>query len=366
MPSRVTSGGGVNGGAEGETGVGCAGPVATPVLPQAASSVASASAAQLGARMRRAVHPVVAKKLMDRPLSHRSQPRDPGSRETRGGGTASPSLEAGLYVVATPIGNLRDITLRALDVLGTADLVLAEDTRVTAKLLSAHGLSPKVASYHEHNADAMRPRVMAELAAGKAVALVSDAGTPLVSDPGYRLVREAVAAGHRVIPVPGASAALAGLVVAGLPTDRFLFAGFPPAKAGARAAFLDELADVDATLVFYETGPRLKASLEAMAAAFGEREAAVGRELTKMFEEVRRGALKDLAAAIDAPPKGEIVVLIGPPGEAEAPDDAAIDAALRPLLARHPVREAAARAAEALAIPRRLAYARALALRDET
>jgi 16S rRNA (cytidine1402-2'-O)-methyltransferase len=274
-------------------------------------------------------------------------------------------LEAGLYVVATPIGNLRDITLRALDVLGAADLVLAEDTRVTAKLLAAYGLSPRVMSYHEHNADAVRPRVLAALADGAVVALVSDAGTPLVSDPGFKLVRDAAGAGHRVIPIPGASALLAGLVAAGLPTDRFLFAGFPPVKPGARAAFFDDFAGLDATLVFFETGPRLKASLEAMAAAFGARDAAFGRELTKMFEDVRRASLADLAAAIDAPPKGEIVVLVGPPAESDVViDDAAIDAVLKPLLANHPVKEAAARAAEALGIPRRTAYARALALRD--
>lgn len=287
------------------------------------------------------------------------------SADSRGAPGASPSLEAGLYVVATPIGNLRDITLRALEVLGAADLVLAEDTRVTAKLLGAYGVSPRVMSYHEHNADAVRPRVLAALADGAVVALVSDAGTPLVSDPGFKLVRDAAGAGHRVFPIPGASALLAGLVVSGLATDRFLFAGFPPVKPGARAAFFDELAGIDATLVFFETGPRLKASLEAMAAAFGTREAAVGRELTKMFEEVRRGALAELAAGVDAPPKGEIVVLVGPPAESDVViDDAAIDAVLKPLLSDHPVKEAAARAAEALGIPRRAAYARALALRD--
>ncbi|MDX2235741.1 MAG: 16S rRNA (cytidine(1402)-2'-O)-methyltransferase [Hyphomonadaceae bacterium] len=298
---------------------------------------------------------------MDRPLAHRSKDRDP-----TGGGGASPPLEAGLYVVATPIGNLRDITLRALDVLGGAQLVLAEDTRVTAKLLAAYGLSPRVQSYHEHNADAMRPQVLAALAAGQAVALVSDAGTPLVSDPGFKLVRDAVAAGHRVVPVPGASAALAGLVAAGLPTDRFLFAGFAPVKAGARAAFFAGVADVEATLVFYETGPRLKASLMAMAEAFGDRDAAIGRELTKMFEEVRRGRLSTLAAAIDAPPKGEIVVLVAPPvKDRTAPAASVIDAALRAHLGAHSVKEAAALVAEQLSIPRRDAYARALSLRDE-
>ncbi len=298
---------------------------------------------------------------MDSPLAHRPKGRDP-----RGGDGSSPSLEAGLYVVATPIGNLRDITLRALDVLAGAHLVLAEDTRVTGKLLAAYSLTPSVLSYHEYNAEAVRPQIMEALAAGKAVALVSDAGTPLISDPGFKLVRAAAAAGHRVIPIPGASAALAGLVVAGLPTDRFLFAGFAPVKPGARAAFFAGLAEAEATLVFYETGPRLKASLSAMAEAFGDREAAIGRELTKMFEEVRRGPLSALAAAIEAPPKGEIVVLVAPPPKHQlAPGADVIDAALRIHLAAHSVKEAAALVAEELSIPRRDAYARALLLRDE-
>lgn len=268
-------------------------------------------------------------------------------------------------MVATPIGNLRDVTLRALDVLGAADLVLAEDTRVARKLLDAFSLAPQVMSYHEHNAEAARPRVLEALAAGKAVALISDAGTPLISDPGYKLVRDAAAGGFRVFPIPGASALLSGLVVAGLPTDRFLFAGFAPSKAGARATFFDELADISATLVFYETGPRLKASLEAMHAAFGDREAAVGRELTKFFEEVRRGRLSVLAAAIDADPKGEIVVVVAPPEEKPVGDEAALDAALRRFLPSHPVKEAARLAAEETGVMRRDAYARALILKDD-
>lgn len=290
---------------------------------------------------------------------------DPKAREPRGARDPSPPLEGGLYVVATPIGNLRDVTLRALDVLGGADLVLAEDTRVARKLLDAFSLSPQVTSYHEHNAEAARPKVLAALEAGKAVALISDAGTPLISDPGYKLVRDAAAAGYRVFPIPGASALLSGLVVAGLPTDRFLFAGFAPSKAGARATFFDELADISATLVFYETGPRLKASLEAMHAAFGDREAAVGRELTKFFEEVRRGRLSELAAAIDADPKGEIVVIVAPPEEKPVGDEAALDAALKRFLPSHPVKEAARLAAEETGVMRRDAYARALILKDQ-
>jgi 16S rRNA (cytidine1402-2'-O)-methyltransferase len=297
---------------------------------------------------------------MDGPSDTRANSRAPDKGE-RG---ASPSLEGGLYVVATPIGNLRDITLRALDVLGGCSLLLAEDTRVTGKLLSAYGLSPRLQSYHEHNAEAVRPRIMAALAAGEAVALVSDAGTPLISDPGFKLVREAAAAGHKVIPLPGASALLAGLVTAGLPTDRFLFAGFPPVKAGARARFFAEVADTPATLVFYETGPRLKVSLEAMHAAFGDREAAVARELTKMFEEVRRGPLSQLAAETDVP-KGEIVVLVAPPEAQAAPDDDVVDALLRKLMAEHSLKVAAALAAEELKLPRRDVYTRALALREE-
>jgi 16S rRNA (cytidine1402-2'-O)-methyltransferase len=297
---------------------------------------------------------------MDTPSQSRPKAADP-----KGGAGASPSLQPGLYVVATPIGNLRDITLRALDVLGGADLVLAEDTRVTGKLLAAYGLSPRVMSYHEHNAEAVRPKVLAALAEGRAVALVSDAGTPLVSDPGFKLVRDAAAAGCAVHPVPGASALLAALVAAGLPTDRFLFAGFPPVKAGARATFFAELAGVDATLVFYETGPRLRASLEAMAVAFGDREAAVARELTKLFEETRRGTLSILAAETAAPPKGEIVVLVAPPPkERAAVDEEALDAALRTYLAAHSVKEAAALVAAAFDLPRRDVYARALKLRD--
>lgn len=267
-------------------------------------------------------------------------------------------------MVATPIGNLRDITLRALDVLGGADIVFAEDTRVTRKLLDAFGFAPQLASYHEHNAEAVRPRILAALEAGRAVALVSDAGTPLISDPGFKLVREVAAAGHRVIPVPGASALLSGLVVAGLPTDRFLFAGFPPAKAGQRASFFEDLADIDATLAFYETGPRLRESLDAMRAAFGDREACVGRELTKFFEETRRGRLSALVAAIDAPPKGEIVVIVAPPEERPPADAATLDAALRRFLPSHPVKEAARLAAEETGSSRREAYARALILKD--
>jgi 16S rRNA (cytidine1402-2'-O)-methyltransferase len=274
-------------------------------------------------------------------------------------------LAPGLYVVATPIGNLRDITLRALDVLARADLVLAEDTRVTGKLLSAFGLSAKLERHDEHGAERARPKALQALADGGRVALVSDAGTPLVSDPGYRLVREAAQAGHPVVPIPGASALLAGLSVAGLPTDRFLFAGFPPPKSAARRSFLAELAGVRATLVFFEGGSRLKASLADMAEVLGaEREAVVCRELTKLYETVVRAPLAALAAdpRFEAP-KGEIVVLVGPGREVEAsPADA--DAALAEALGRLKPADAAAEVAKALGLPRRDLYRRALALKD--
>jgi 16S rRNA (cytidine1402-2'-O)-methyltransferase len=274
-------------------------------------------------------------------------------------------------VVSTPIGNLRDVTLRALDVLAAADLVLAEDTRVTRKLLSAYGLGARLEAYHEHNAASSGARALEALDAGQIVALVSDAGTPLVSDPGEGLVRDAIAAGHRVAPVPGASALLAGLAGAGLPAARFLFAGFPPPKAGARREMFEELADVPATLVFFETGPRLAESLADMAAVYGDRSAAIGRELTKMFEEFRRGGLLTLAQAMAAAetPRGELVVVVAPPAPRQGLSNAAIaageaDAALRAALATLPTRDAAQRVALETGAARRALYQRALQLKD--
>lgn len=273
-------------------------------------------------------------------------------------------LAPGLYVVATPIGNLRDITLRALDVLAASDLVLAEDTRVSGKLLSAFGLSKKLERYDEHAAERARPKILATLAAGGRVALVSDAGTPLVSDPGYRLVREVAEAGHRVYPIPGASALLASLSAAGLPSDRFLFAGFPPPKSAARRTFLEELAGIRATLVFFEGGSRLAASLADMAVVFGDREAVVCRELTKLYETIVRGPLSQLAAdpQFEAP-RGELVVLVGPGREAEA-TAADADVALADALTRLKPADAAAEVAKALGLSRRDLYKRALALKD--
>ena len=272
-------------------------------------------------------------------------------------------LAPGLYVVATPIGNLRDITLRALDVLAAADLVLAEDTRVAGKLLSVYGLSAKLERYDDHAAERSLPKAMAALADGKRVALISDAGTPLVSDPGYRLVRDAAAAGLPVFPIPGASAVLAGLSVAGLPTDRFLFAGFPPPKSAARRTFFEELSPLRATLVFFEGASRLAASLADMAAVFGPREAVVCRELTKLYETLYRGPLTVLAAdpRLDAP-KGEIVILVGP-GHAAIATAGDIDTALADALQRLRPAEAAAEVAKALGLSRRDVYQRAMEMR---
>jgi len=272
-------------------------------------------------------------------------------------------LQPGLYIVSTPIGNLRDITLRALDVLAGADRVFAEDTRTAAKLLGAFGLSNKLEAYHDHNGEIARPRVLAALASGERVALVSEAGTPLVSDPGFKLVREAVAAGHPVHPVPGASAVLAALAVAALPTDRFLFAGFPPPKSAGRRRVFEELASVRATLVFFESGPRLPASLADMAAVFGVRDGVVARELTKLYETCVRAPLPELAADPRFETvKGEIVVLVAPGAEAAAePADA--DAALREALGRLSPGEAAGEVARSLGLPRRDLYRRALALK---
>jgi 16S rRNA (cytidine1402-2'-O)-methyltransferase len=268
-------------------------------------------------------------------------------------------------LVATPIGNLGDVTLRALAVLSSADLVACEDTRVTAVLLRRFGIEARTLAYHDHNAARQRPKLLEALAEGRSVALVSDAGTPLVSDPGYRLVAEAREAGHDVIAVPGASSVLTALVVSGLPTDAFLFAGFLPPKTVARKKRLAELATVPATLVFFESAQRVADSLADMAEVLGrDRAAAVARELTKAFEETRRGHLGALAEAYAnaPPPKGEIVVVVGPPGERAMTADEA-DRLLAALLEDNAVGAAAAEAAAVTGLPRRDLYRRALALK---
>ena len=272
-------------------------------------------------------------------------------------------LEPGLYLVATPIGNLRDVTLRALDVLAKADLVLAEDTRVTGKLLGAYGIKARLQRYDDHIGQAARPGILARLIQGARVALVSDAGSPLVSDPGYRLAQEAIAQGSQVVPIPGASAVLTALAVAGLPTDRFLFAGFPPTKAAARRAFLAELEPIRATLVLFEGASRLGESLADMAAVLGPRPAAVARELTKLYETVVRGPLDQLASnpALKAP-KGEIVVLIGPGREAQV-SAADAEAALKEALVRLGPADAASEVARATGLKRRELYRRAVELK---
>lgn len=271
------------------------------------------------------------------------------------------SLAPGLYIVATPIGNLGDLTPRAATVLTHASVLCVEDSRVTGKLLNHLGVKRPMTNYHDHNADAVRPGLIARMGS-ESVALVSDAGTPLISDPGYKLVREARAAGHNVVTVPGACAAIAGLTLAGLPTDRFLFGGFLPTKAKAKADAIAELAHVPATLVFYESGPRLGATLAALRDVLGDREAAVARELTKAYEECVTGTLTDLASRYaDAPPKGEIVVLVGPPAAREVAIDS--DAALREALTRLPLGRAASEVAEATGLDRRTLYARALELK---
>lgn len=279
------------------------------------------------------------------------------------GRRADAPMTAGLYVVATPIGNLRDITLRALDVLAAADVILAEDTRVTSKLLAAYDLKKRVERYDDHADDRVRDKALARLKAGERVALVSDAGTPLVSDPGFRLVQAAIAQGSAVIPLPGPSAVLAALAAAGLPTDRFLFAGFTPNKSAARRSMFEEVAGVRATLIFYETGPRLADSLADMLAVFGPREAAVCRELTKLYETFMRGPLDALAAdPALAAPRGEIVVLVGPGREDQASPEEA-ERALRDALSRLSPTEAAKEVAKALGLSRRELYQQALALR---
>ena len=276
-------------------------------------------------------------------------------------------MAKGLYLTATPIGHARDISLRALEVLAGVDLIAAEDTRVTSKLLAIHGIQKTLTPYNDHNAARERPRLLAKLKAGGRIALVSDAGTPLVSDPGFKLVRAAIEEGIAIHAVPGASAALAGLMLSGLPSDRFLFAGFLPSRAGERNTALEELKSIQATLIFFESAQRLAESLAAMNAIFGLRTAAVAREMTKLHEEVRRGSLAELAAhyAQRESLKGEVTLLVGPP-HAAAADFTRIDAALDAALPFMPLKAASDMLAALLDMPRKEIYARGLEKKNGT
>ena len=274
------------------------------------------------------------------------------------------SLDAGLYVVATPIGNLRDITLRALDILRSADHIYAEDTRQTQKLLNAYAIKASLHAYHDHNTAKRIPAIISQIKDGASVALVSDAGTPLVSDPGFKLARDVIAAGFAVIPVPGASAPLAGLVTSGLPSDKFMFAGFLPPKSAARKTALEAVKAVSATLIFFETGPRIKDSLVDMKSVLGDRPAALARELTKRYEETRRGTVSELIESVTrTPPKGEIVVLLAPPAPEEKWDEARVDAALKTAVPEQGVKRASGDVASLAGWAKRDVYERALKIK---
>jgi 16S rRNA (cytidine1402-2'-O)-methyltransferase len=307
---------------------------------------------------------------MTQRIDNRTKRRDPGERTATftafGLAAEAKPLSPGLYVVATPIGNLQDVSFRALNVLAAADAILAEDTRVTKTLLAHYGITTPLVAYHEHSNDAVRERMVHRIREGQALALVSDAGTPLVSDPGFKLVQAAIEEGLPVTPIPGPSAVLTALVASGLPTDRFFFEGFLPPKSAARRTRLAELAPIPGTLMLFEGPHRLPEMLADAADVLGERQAVVARELTKMFETIRRGTLPELAAqfAEEGPPKGEIVVLIGEATKemhaAEA--DAALDGRLEAALKNHSIKDAAALVAAELDLPKREVYARALEL----
>ena len=274
-------------------------------------------------------------------------------------------ISPGLHVVATPIGNLRDISFRALATLAAADAVIAEDTRVTKVLLAHYGISTPLLAYHEHNAAVMRPHIIARLKEGAALALVSDAGTPLVSDPGFKLVADAVTENLPVTSVPGASAVLAALVVAGLPTDRFFFEGFLPSRSGQRRARIAELANIPGTLVFFESARRIDETLEDLLVVLGPRQAAIARELTKHFEQIRRGTLPELITGLteEGAPRGEIVLLVGPPdATSKEVSEADLDTRLLKALEIHSVKDAASVVSADTGQPRRQVYARAIEL----
>jgi 16S rRNA (cytidine1402-2'-O)-methyltransferase len=299
-------------------------------------------------------------------MANESKPR-PRRYAPFGSAMDAAKAESGLYLVATPIGNLGDITLRALEVLAGVDIIACEDTRVTRKLMVRYGIETPLTPYHEHNATEARPRLLARLADGQAIALVSDAGTPLISDPGYKLVRAACEAGHTVTALPGPSSVLAALSVAGLPTDRFFFEGFLPVKQAARHKRVAELASIPATLVLFESGSRLAATLTDLAAAFGNRAAAACRELTKLHEEVRRGDLETLARdyAAGAESRGEFVVVVAPPADDDGTSDN-VDELLLQALRRVSVKDAVGEVALATGRPRREVYQRALILAKDT
>ena len=297
-----------------------------------------------------------------------SQPSSPSSYTAFGLRAEAQPIEPGLHVVATPIGNLGDISFRALATLAAADAIVAEDTRVTRTLLAHYGITTPMIAYHEHNAKAVRPQLLVRLRDGAKLALVSDAGTPLVSDPGFKLVAAAVEQGTRVIAAPGASAVLTALVVAGLPSDRFFFEGFLPHKSAARRTRIAEIAAIPGTLIFFEAPRRLADMLGDLADILGDRPAVIARELTKKFEQIRRGSLRQLAEQIAAepPPKGEIAILVAPPDPAaQKADDSAVDARLRHALQTLSVKDAAAKVAVETGRKRRELYARALTLTGE-
>lgn len=285
----------------------------------------------------------------------------PPDSQTQPAPEAHTAYPGGLYIVATPIGNLKDITLRALEALRAADLIACEDTRVTAKLLNHYGITAPTLSYNDHNGESRRPKILEALQEGKRVALVSDAGTPLISDPGYKLVVAVQAAGHPITALPGASSVMVALCLAGLPTDRFFFAGFLPPKEEACKKELQSLSTIPATLIFFESNRRTADTLALMNLYWPERKAAVTRELTKLFEEARRGTIAELAAhyAQAGDPKGEVVIVVAPPGE-EALTPADIESKLKLLLSTHSVKEAATILAEQTGQPRKDIYTLAL------
>jgi len=294
----------------------------------------------------------------------KSHPKNCSEPSGAGGGSKPSRPDPGLYLVATPIGNMADITLRALDMLAGADVIICEDTRVTKKLLIRHDISTPTLSYHEHNAARVRPMIIERLKNGDVVALVTDAGTPLISDPGYRLTRACIENNIPFTILPGPSAPLAALALSGLPADRFLFAGFPPSKKSARKKWLAELAAIPATLIFFESAKRLAGSLGDMHAVFGDREAAMAREITKLYEEVRRAPLGELAVHFETqgPPKGEVVIVVAPPGAIAEIGEEETDRLLIQAMESLSLRDAAEAVAKASGRPKREIYARALSL----